>query len=115
MSRFTTSPPSSTTRTMVILILVMFSHMLFVHANVDHSNAVVLHRHTMFLPLFHSMTNSSRVTYGQSRRHLQKSDTNRSNARMGLHDDLLSNGYYTTRLWIGSPPQKFALIVDTGS
>lgn len=23
--------------------------------------------------------------------------------------------YYTTRLWIGSPPQKFALIVDTGS
>ncbi|XP_076952578.1 protein ASPARTIC PROTEASE IN GUARD CELL 1-like [Bidens hawaiensis] len=23
--------------------------------------------------------------------------------------------YYTTRLWIGTPPQKFALIVDTGS
>lgn len=23
--------------------------------------------------------------------------------------------YYTTRLLIGSPPQKFALIVDTGS
>lgn len=23
--------------------------------------------------------------------------------------------YYTTRLWIGTPPQRFALIVDTGS
>lgn len=23
--------------------------------------------------------------------------------------------YYTTRLWIGTPPQQFALIVDTGS
>lgn len=23
--------------------------------------------------------------------------------------------YYTTRLWIGTPPQMFALIVDTGS
>jgi len=23
--------------------------------------------------------------------------------------------YYTTRLWIGTPPQEFALIVDTGS
>lgn len=34
---------------------------------------------------------------------------------MALHDDLLLNGYYTTRLWIGSPPQRFALIVDTGS
>jgi hypothetical protein len=34
---------------------------------------------------------------------------------MRLHDDLLINGYYTTRLWIGTPPQRFALIVDTGS
>lgn len=23
--------------------------------------------------------------------------------------------YYTTRLWIGTPPQMFALIVDSGS
>lgn len=29
--------------------------------------------------------------------------------------DLLIKRYYTTRLWIGTPPQKFALIVDTGS
>lgn len=34
---------------------------------------------------------------------------------MRLYDDLLINGYYTTRLWIGTPPQRFALIVDTGS
>ncbi|KAL5993869.1 hypothetical protein ACLOJK_038226 [Asimina triloba] len=67
------------------------------------------------------------------------------NARMALYDDLLTNGYsiisilltflsqsqcllrlnsfcficgcsyYTTRLRIGTPPQEFALIVDTGS
>ena len=28
---------------------------------------------------------------------------------------IIFNRYYTTRLWIGTPPQKFALIVDTGS
>ncbi|KAM2645048.1 hypothetical protein EV1_018632 [Malus domestica] len=37
------------------------------------------------------------------------------NAHMRLYDNLLANGYYTTRLWIGTPPQQFALIVDTGS
>lgn len=73
-------------------------------------------RHTMFLPLFPSPPNSSRISGDvTSRRHLQKSDARRPNARMALHDDLLLNGYYTTRLWIGSPPQRFALIVDTGS
>lgn len=34
---------------------------------------------------------------------------------MPLFDDLLRHGYYTTRLYIGTPPQEFALIVDTGS
>jgi len=77
-----------------------------------------------------------------SRRHLQNSEL--PNARMRLFDNLLSNGYthcifffafvscvllynwisslmnffcsyYTTRLFIGTPPQEFALIVDTGS
>ncbi|WCJ35518.1 Eukaryotic aspartyl protease family protein [Euphorbia peplus] len=47
------------------------------------------------------------------RRKLQNSKL--PNALMRLHDDLLSNGYYTTRLFIGTPPQEFALIVDTGS
>ncbi|GAB2293823.1 hypothetical protein Dimus_028036 [Dionaea muscipula] len=40
---------------------------------------------------------------------------NYSNARMPLYDDLLLRGYYTTRLFIGTPAQEFALIVDTGS
>ncbi|WCJ31336.1 Eukaryotic aspartyl protease family protein [Euphorbia peplus] len=65
-------------------------------------------RPAMVLPLFHSSPNISK-----SRRHLQGSS--RTSARMGLYDDLLRTGYYTTRLWIGTPPQKFALIVDTGS
>ncbi|CAI9102275.1 OLC1v1000516C2 [Oldenlandia corymbosa var. corymbosa] len=75
---------------------------------------------TMFLPLFlspprlnqSSPSSSSVASVQQSRRHLQ---SRRPNARMSLHDDLLLNGYYTTRLWIGTPPQRFALIVDTGS
>ncbi|CAA0838864.1 Eukaryotic aspartyl protease family protein [Striga hermonthica] len=65
----------------------------------------------MFLPLFFNSPDDRRHREGfYSRRHL----LGRS-ARMPLHDDLLLNGYYTTRLWIGSPPQRFALIVDTGS
>jgi hypothetical protein len=28
---------------------------------------------------------------------------------------VVSVSYYTTRLYIGSPPQEFALIVDSGS
>ncbi|KAM4128291.1 hypothetical protein ACJW30_02G155800 [Castanea mollissima] len=65
-------------------------------------------RQSMLLPLFLSRPNP--------RRHLQRSDPQtHPNARMGLYDDLLRNGYYTTRLWIGTPPQMFALIVDTGS
>ncbi|KAG0617623.1 hypothetical protein M758_4G003500 [Ceratodon purpureus] len=49
-------------------------------------------------------------------------------ARVTLHDDLLTQGlaiklmssgvpiiYYTSRVFIGTPPQEFALIVDTGS
>uniref|UniRef100_A0A5B6YW79 Putative aspartic proteinase-like protein 2 n=1 Tax=Davidia involucrata TaxID=16924 RepID=A0A5B6YW79_DAVIN len=76
-------------------------------------------RHAMFLPLFLSPSNSSLNSAaaggGVSRRHLQRSDPHHPNARMRLHDDLLLNGYYTTRLWIGTPPQRFALIVDTGS
>ncbi|XP_027107629.2 aspartic proteinase 36-like [Coffea arabica] len=76
------------------------------------------HHTTMFLPLFLSpprinhYSSSYEVSVQQSRRHLQ---SRRPNARMSLHDDLLLNGYYTTRLWIGTPPQEFALIVDTGS
>ncbi|KAF7828655.1 aspartic proteinase-like protein 2 [Senna tora] len=72
-------------------------------------------RPTMIMPLYLSASNSS-VSAFDSRRQLQRSEAQRHpNARMRLHDDLLLNGYYTTRLWIGTPPQMFALIVDTGS
>ncbi|KAM1529576.1 hypothetical protein ACFX1Z_018767 [Malus domestica] len=72
----------------------------------------------MVLPLYHFTPNSSSRTSSLSnpRRLLGRSESlSRPNARMSLYDDLLRNGYYTTRLWIGTPPQKFALIVDTGS
>ncbi|KAK8686048.1 hypothetical protein V6N13_125075 [Hibiscus sabdariffa] len=70
----------------------------------------------MFFPLFPSPRNSSTI-FSYSSRRLLRSDSNSSHpsARMRLYDDLLSRGYYTTQLWIGTPPQKFALIVDTGS
>ncbi|KAK2650037.1 hypothetical protein Ddye_017526 [Dipteronia dyeriana] len=72
-------------------------------------------RPAMVLPLYLSPPNISR-SVANSRRHLQRSGPNsHPNARMRLYDDLLLNGYYTTRLWIGTPPQRFALIVDTGS
>ncbi|XP_075476585.1 aspartic proteinase 36-like [Primulina tabacum] len=71
-----------------------------------HSNAT-----TMFLPLF--LHHNRREVNAYPQRHLQNSS--HRTARMFLHDDLLLNGYYTSRLWIGSPPQMFALIVDTGS
>ncbi|XVF39843.1 hypothetical protein PTKIN_Ptkin01aG0064700 [Pterospermum kingtungense] len=76
------------------------------------------HRRPMVLPLNLSSRNHSLHRHVDNlRRRLQQSDRSGStpNARMRLYDDLLSNGYYTTRLWIGTPPQKFALIVDTGS
>ncbi|CAJ2635308.1 unnamed protein product [Trifolium pratense] len=69
----------------------------------------------MVLPLFLTAPNSSTSAL-DPRRQLHGSESKRHpNARMRLHDDLLINGYYTTRLWIGTPPQMFALIVDTGS
>ncbi|XP_023754333.1 aspartic proteinase 36 [Lactuca sativa] len=127
MARFTWALSSSTTDIVILSIFVLFLwSSLFVSAVIGDPSTIILHpphagsnRHTMFLPLFPSPPNSSRISSfsgnGKSRRHLQKSDTSRPNARMALHDDLLLHGYYTTRLWIGSPPQKFALIVDTGS
>ncbi|KAK5784967.1 hypothetical protein PVK06_039508 [Gossypium arboreum] len=70
----------------------------------------------MVLPLFPSPKNTS-TTFPDSSHRLLRSDSNSSHpyARMRLYDNLLSRGYYSTRLWIGTPPQRFALIVDTGS
>ncbi|XP_031270639.1 protein ASPARTIC PROTEASE IN GUARD CELL 1-like [Pistacia vera] len=71
----------------------------------------------LIIPLHLSSHNS--IVHRQlddRRRHLQQSHLpHRPNARMRLYDDLLTNGYYTTHLNIGTPPQQFALIVDTGS
>ncbi|XP_010558952.1 PREDICTED: aspartic proteinase CDR1 isoform X2 [Tarenaya hassleriana] len=73
-------------------------------------------RRPMLLPLFLSPMNSSSRSVSESRRSLQKSDSGHlPYSRMRLYDDLLHNGYYTTRIWIGTPPQMFALIVDSGS
>ncbi|KAG2638115.1 aspartic proteinase CDR1-like [Panicum virgatum] len=66
----------------------------------------------LFLPLTRSYPNANRLA-GSLRRGLGEGA--HPNARMRLHDDLLTNGYYTTRLYIGTPPQEFALIVDSGS
>ncbi|XP_060208866.1 aspartic proteinase 36-like isoform X1 [Lycium barbarum] len=70
----------------------------------DYDVVSCLNTSSMFLPLF-----PPKDTSFHSGRLLQV------NARMPLHDDLLLNGYYTTHIWIGTPPQRFALIVDTGS
>lgn len=34
---------------------------------------------------------------------------------MRLYDDLVTTGYYSTKVYIGTPLQEFTLIVDTGS
>uniref|UniRef100_A0A0D9X119 Peptidase A1 domain-containing protein n=1 Tax=Leersia perrieri TaxID=77586 RepID=A0A0D9X119_9ORYZ len=70
-------------------------------------------RPPLVLPLTLFYPNASRLASG-SRRGLL-GDGRNPNARMRLHDDLLTNGYYTTRLYIGTPSQEFALIVDSGS
>ncbi|PKI45915.1 hypothetical protein CRG98_033714 [Punica granatum] len=71
----------------------------------------------LILPLSLTPRHSSPSDRDHHRRRLLHGSEPRGkpNARMRLYDDLLSNGYYTTRLYIGTPPQEFALIVDTGS
>ncbi|XP_008790631.1 aspartic proteinase 39-like [Phoenix dactylifera] len=67
----------------------------------------------MVLPLFLSSPNSTRRAAEAG--YFRRRQLSTANARMRLYDDLLTNGYYTTRLFIGTPPQEFALIVDSGS
>ncbi|XP_042049805.1 aspartic proteinase 36-like isoform X1 [Salvia splendens] len=74
-------------------------------------NNTITRGNAMILPLFFKQ--HALKDHFFTRRHLHASTI--PHARMPLHDDLLLNGYYTTRLWIGTPPQRFALIVDTGS
>ncbi|KAL1546056.1 aspartic proteinase nepenthesin-1-like [Salvia divinorum] len=84
------------------------------HHSIRFVNNTSARGNAMVLPLFFKQRNSNRLNDDFfTRRHLHARTI--PNARMPLHDDLLLNGYYTTRLWIGTPPQQFALIVDTGS
>ncbi|MCL7032136.1 hypothetical protein MKW94_016403, partial [Papaver nudicaule] len=69
----------------------------------------------MILPLYRKTPNSSKFVEENFHRQLKEAEHRHPNARMRLHDDLLTNGYYTTHLLIGTPPQEFALIVDSGS
>ncbi|KAL5064038.1 hypothetical protein RYX36_025775 [Vicia faba] len=102
-------------------LVILFLHTLHLVPSTIATDAEFLrNRHhdsrpAMVLPLFLTAPNSSTSAL-DPRRQLHGSESKRHpNARMRLHDDLLLNGYYTTRLWIGTPPQMFALIVDTGS
>ncbi|KAI5325251.1 hypothetical protein L3X38_034325 [Prunus dulcis] len=107
----------STSISIILLILSSLMEFLVLASANPTSPALLLHSlPAMVLPLYLSTPNSSSRTSSNPRRLLQRSESlNRPNARMRLYDDLLRNGYYTTRLWIGTPPQRFALIVDTGS
>ncbi|KAG7560291.1 Xylanase inhibitor C-terminal [Arabidopsis thaliana x Arabidopsis arenosa] len=82
-----------------------------------HQSPAARSRRPMVFPLFLSQPNSSSSrSISIPHRKLHKSDSKSlPHSRMRLYDDLLINGYYTTRLWIGTPPQMFALIVDYGS
>ncbi|XP_010933525.1 aspartic proteinase 36 isoform X2 [Elaeis guineensis] len=98
------------------LLLVLLPLLLAADEAAELESSSILARGTppnpIVLPLLLSSVNSSAGPDRLRRRHLQSPA---ASARMGLYDGLLSNGYYTTRLWIGTPPQEFALIVDTGS
>ncbi|KAI8018936.1 Aspartic proteinase-like protein 2 [Camellia lanceoleosa] len=113
-------PRSQVATTTAVLILLLMTEVV----SSGKATTIVLrpphggsNRHTMFLSLFLSSppSGSSGNSSPSVHHQIQGSDPLHRNARMLLYDDLLRNGYYTTRLWIGTPPQKFALIVDTGS
>ncbi|KAL5556854.1 hypothetical protein UlMin_039090 [Ulmus minor] len=109
-------PPSRLASIFISTFLLLLS---FASASANPTAPLLLrppHAHSrpaFLFPLHLSSPNSS--TSSNPRRLLQRSGSKKPNARMRLYDDLLLNGYYTTRLLIGTPPQKFALIVDTGS
>ncbi|KAL6339180.1 hypothetical protein AAG906_024331 [Vitis piasezkii] len=110
------SPIQLTTTTTLLLLVFLFLTIYIQSTAADSADsATPLGPSAMVLPLTLSAPNSSR-TLSHSRRHLQRSESHSTaTARMPLYDDLIPYGYYTTRIWIGTPPQTFALIVDTGS
>ncbi|XP_022976987.1 aspartic proteinase-like protein 2 [Cucurbita maxima] len=116
----TMSPPSTSLHSAIfVYCLVGFNFLGAIFSSSVDSRDFDYQQRPVILPLYISPTNSThqRVLDRDHRlRHLLNLEKpHSSNARMRLYDDLLTNGYYTTRLWIGTPPQEFALIVDTGS
>ncbi|GFY81033.1 eukaryotic aspartyl protease family protein [Actinidia rufa] len=112
---------SSFATTISILFFIALNQTEVVFSSADVASTAFLRpphggsaRHTMFLPLFLSSPTSSPSSAASagrnSRRHLHGSDPPHPNAHMRLYDDLLLNGYYTTRLWIGTPPQKLSTV-----
>ncbi|KNA19374.1 hypothetical protein SOVF_062200 [Spinacia oleracea] len=102
----------TTTTSAVVLLLISLLTSTFPSSSAINSTSINLkHRRS---PLILPLSVSRKIPNAKLRRHLQAKRIP-INARMNLFDDLLVNGYYTTRLYIGSPPQEFALIVDTGS
>ncbi|XP_006844329.2 aspartic proteinase-like protein 2 [Amborella trichopoda] len=103
---------------LLFLFLVLIFDLVLCGGNLENFKGVIRSDHgsAMVLPLvFSSFNSSKRVVLGEQHRRLQTNEPLKSNAHMKLYDDLLTNGYYTTRIWIGTPPQEFALIVDSGS
>ncbi|KAL6013198.1 hypothetical protein ACLOJK_003690 [Asimina triloba] len=110
-----TSAPSCVRRTPSLFFLLLLVSLLVRPSSSD--PASLRRPSPMILPLTLSYANSSRPSMeGIFRRQLKNENHQPPpNARMRLYDDLLTNGYYTARLLIGTPPQEFALIVDSGS
>ncbi|CAL9235003.1 unnamed protein product [Arabidopsis halleri] len=107
---------SSIGATVSILIYFSLPYSITACENNLHQSPAARSRRPMVFPLFLSQPNSSSRSISIPHRKVHKSDSKSlPHSRMRLYDDLLINGYYTTRLWIGTPPQMFALIVDSGS
>ncbi|CAA7055918.1 unnamed protein product [Microthlaspi erraticum] len=108
---------SSISATLSFLIYLSLPYSNAANKNILHQSPPGGSRRPMVFPLFLSQSNaSSPRSVSIHHRKLHNTDSKPlPHSRMRLYDDLLLNGYYTTRLWIGTPPQMFALIVDSGS
>ncbi|KFK31741.1 hypothetical protein AALP_AA6G152800 [Arabis alpina] len=95
-------------RSSLLLLVLIFTICTFFDLSVELDLAA---ESPMIFPLSYSSLPPRSEDFRRRRLH----QSQLPNAHMKLYDDLLANGYYTTRLWIGTPPQEFALIVDTGS
>ncbi|KAJ0261294.1 hypothetical protein HA466_0044430 [Hirschfeldia incana] len=98
-------------RASLLHLLILFSLSLFSDLAAADKTLDLAAESGMIFPLSYSSLPPRFEDFRRRRLH----QSQLPNAHMKLYDDLLANGYYTTRLLIGTPPQEFALIVDTGS